>query len=337
MKKKKVTMQEIADMLGVSKVSVSKALNGKDGVGQELRQKILKAAGEYGYHLPVKTKAESSAGKKIVVICDDKFFGDADKSYFYVRIYKQITVELAKRGCIASLLTVRNEEGCDNLRAFLSSQHFDGILLLGELDESVLKMTETMTAPKLFVDSDKGIREGDSVLIENFYSTYSITKYLLDNGHREIGFVGSIGVTQSIRDRFLGYCRAMIEYRLPINQEWLLEDRTEKKERVEIIVPGHLPTAFVCNCDATAHGLVQQLKAKNIRIPEDVSIVSFDDDSFAQICIPPLTTIAVNVKNMAESAVTMILERIENPEMEKNRIRMVDGSIVYRDSVRKLE
>lgn len=336
MKKKKITMQEIADMLGISKVTVSKALNGKDGVGAELKQKILKIAEESGYQLPSKPRAGDSIGKKIVVFCDDKYFDEADKSYFYVRIYKQIAVELAKRGCIASLLTLKKEEGYESASLFLKNQELDGIILLGKLEEAFHEIVRSTAIPRIYVDSDRERRDGDEVLIENFYSTYALTRHLLENGHREIGFVGTICATQSIRDRYLGFCRAMMEYRLPIRREWVVEDRTEENEWIEMRLPEQLPTAFVCNCDSSAYYLEQQLTGMGMHIPEHISIVGFDDDSFAELCVTPLTTVAINVADMAWKTANTLLERIADPDAEQNRVLMVDTSIICRESVRKL-
>ena len=333
---KEITMQDIASMLGISKVTVSKALNNKDGVGQELRKKILDIAEKYNYHLPQKVKAEALIGKKVAVFCSDKYFDTSDSGYFYIKIYTQITEELAKKDIVASLLTVKENMDYQSLKSFLYAQEFDGIILLGNLPRRFSQFLGNIDIPLVFVDSDRGVLDGDSVIIENFYSTYNITKYLIENGHRQIGFIGTINTTQSINDRYLGFCRAMMERELPICREWIIDDRTKENTHREMDLPRTLPTAFVCNCDFSAYHFEKLLIKNGMRVPEDVSIVSFDNDSFAEISPVPLTTVSINIDDMVQKVVFLLIERIQGTTLSKNLTQMVDTDIIYRGSVRSI-
>lgn len=101
-----------------------------------------------------------------------------------------------------------------------------------------------------------------------------------------------------------------------------------------MILPSKLPEAFVCNCDETAYRLVQELHRQGVRVPEDLSIVSFDDDIFASMTKPPLTTVAVDVFDMAKKAAECMMENMKPGFQSRGKIYLVKGEIIFRDSVK---
>lgn len=338
MKKKKVTMQYIADKVGVSKVTVYKALRNKDGVSDDLRIKIEKLAKEYGYKAPTneEEKKDDLLSKNIVIFSDNKFFDETDISCFYLGIYKKISKILIKKGCTGTLFTIQKGNDYIRMENILKSGQFDGVILLGCLDIEFTKMIDSIDIPKVFVDSNSTKTNSDNIIIENFYSTYKITKHLIENGHRDIGFVGSVGVTTSITDRYLGYYKALIENNIPVNKEWIVKDRDKNNEEVELVLPKVLPTAFVCNCDDTAFKFVKLLQNNGISVPQQVSIVSYDDDIMSRVCTPKLTTVAVDKDKMAQKAVEVILYRIDNKNAINPMTELINGRILCRDSVKKI-
>ncbi len=329
---KKVTMQDIADALGVSKVTISKALNDKDGVGPELKEQILQKAEEFGYRL---SKNSKDKVKNIAIFLDHKYFGEGTKAYFYVKIYQMISKHLSEIGYIGVLTTVNPINHGKELEQIISNQNIEGIIILGNLEEEFLSKVRKIRLPKVFVDYYDELSNTDCVLSENIYSTYEITKHLLNYAHHYIGFVGSISVTQSISDRYLGYKRALMERKIPIRQEWIIDDRDAHNEAIEFQLPEEMPTAFVCNCDETAHRFIKCLKKQGYRVPEDISIVSFDNDIYADICEPKLTTVAVDIEGIAKTTVKLIKRKVERSPYYTKGVSMVNGKIIYRDSVAK--
>lgn len=126
----------------------------------------------------------------------------------------------------------------------------------------------------------------------------------------------------------------MLEENRVVNDDWVISDRDENDEEVEFVLPKVMPTAFICNCDDTAYKFVNHLKEKGYRVPEDISVVGFDNDIHAELCRPKLTTVAVDIDTMAEKATATIIDRIENKLPTKQRKIFVTGDIVYRDSVK---
>jgi LacI family transcriptional regulator len=196
-------------------------------------------------------------------------------------------------------------------------------------------MIDSTGIPYIFLDFVDDTFNVDTIISDNVYGAYEITKYLITQGHSKIGFIGNQLATTSITDRYIGYYKAMLEQKLVIYEEWVINDRDEEGNFIDLKLPGDLPTAFVCNCDKIAYELILLLKKNNIRVPDDVSVVGYDNYIFATLSDPQITTVEVNVEVMSEMAVASIIRRFSNPSIESSR-KIISGRIVIRDSVSNL-
>lgn len=330
--KNKVSMQNLADELGISKVTVSKALNGKDGVSEELKKKIFEIAEQRGYVLPDYGNRKT---RKIGIIMSQRF-NSGDEGKFYMDMFECIVAGLRKHLYSTAMLTPDRKTLMGDLKMMSQQGTFDGLIFLGILDSEVKKQFDALPLPKVYVDIYDETHKSDSVVTENIYSTYEITNYLIEKGHRDIGFVGTVGSTTSITDRYLGYVRRLLEQGISPKENWIIPDRDENGMEIPLQLPKKLPTAFVCNCDKTAFDLVKVLKMKGIRVPEDISIVGFDNSIYARLCEPALTTIAVNINKIGKTAVKCVRKYMEQPDREGGEVFRVPGEIVCRDSVKEL-
>ena len=212
----------------------------------------------------------------------------------------------------------------------------DGLIVLGQLSEDYIDRLMQHNLPTVFLDFYGSRDDVDSVLSDSFYGAYMLTSHLIENGHRRIGFLGSISSTSSIQDRYLGYYKALLENRIPLRQDWVIADRSNESDIFpEFTLPNDMPTAFVCNCDETAYKLVNQLKAAGYSIPDDISVVGYDNHIYSTICNPRLTTIDVNSRVMSTEAVDIILHKIRDGNYRRGRT-LVTGKLVRRGSVKNL-
>ena len=335
-KKKNVTMQDIADYLSISKVTVSKALNGKDGVSRELKEKIAEVSRELNYKLPENGKAVPRKSGSIAIFMKEKFAqGEAG---FYLKFYQRISIGLSRNGYFAHLFSVGPKDSREGrIASLLEGYDVTGIMLLGDMGKEFIHGAKDTGLPCILVDSYDNELKLDCVVTESVYCMYEMTSYLMKCGHKNIGFVGTISATNSIMDRFLGYCRAHLEAGIPIRQEWIIGDRNPDSEEVEFTLPELMPTAFVCNCDDTAYQFVRMLGERGYSVPDDISIVSFDNDIYAELCVPRLTTAEVNINQMAGKAVELICSKIEGGSDASAGVTFVNATIIYRDSVKIIE
>ena len=180
----------------------------------------------------------------------------------------------------------------------------------------------------------------DTVIANSFYGSYMLTNYLYDMGHRDIAYVGTIGSTNSITDRYLGYIKSLLEHNIPFREDWIIPDRDVKTGQFDeencFKLPEDMPTAFVCNCDLAAATLIKILNAAGYRVPEDVSVVGFDNYMYPGTCDIGVTTYEINMQEMAERTLHKIIKKISN-EKYTDGIFVVDGRIVIKDSVARIE
>ena len=334
--KKTVTMSDIAKAMNVSTVTVSKALGDRDGVSESLRERIKQKATEMGYRIHTGGRTLKDGLTYNIGIVVAKHF-ISEPSAFYWIMYKYL-VELLQRQNYYGMLEVV-EDGTDGSCEIPNSVHdkkVDGLILLGQFSDEYITRLMAHELPTVFLDFYGSREDAETVLSDSFYGAYILTSYLIDCGHRNIGFLGSISSTSSIQDRYLGYYKALLEHGLPLSREWVIGDRSPEGEIHKTFrLPQNLPTAFVCNCDEAAFKLVNQLQSMGYKVPGDISIVGYDNHIYSTMCQPHLTTMGVNSQAMATEAVDIILHKIRDINYKRGRT-LVAGKLIRRDSVRNL-
>ena len=335
MKRKKVTMKDIADRLSISNVTVSKALNDKEGVGDELREQIKEIANEIGYKYSNKSSQQLiDKSCKIGVIVADRFVNKTKA--FYLEMYHNLTEVLSEYDYFSMLEIIKKDDELDCITpSIIQNNNFDGIIILGQMKEKYVNYIIGLGLPIVCLDFYVKNSKVPCVISDNFYGSYMLTNHLFENGHREIGFVGSINSTNSIQDRYLGYYKCLLENGLSLNSDYIIPDRNADGDKIEFILPEKLPTAFVCNCDQTAYNFIEHLNSLGINVPNDISIVGFDNYIYATLCKPQLTTVVVNMKKMVTASVFALINIINNKNNPSNRI-LISDKLLIRDSVKKI-
>lgn len=329
---KKVRMADIAKHLGVSTVTVSKALAGKDGVSESVRLKIKQTASEMGYQ-GKQAAHEVSVGETVGVLIHERFLSK-DQS-FYLSLYERVVASLAKYDMFGLLESVlwEDEENLVQPR-LVQSGRVKSLIVVGSMSTDYLDFIRRMGLPAVELDAYDAHSDLDTVISDGYYGMYRMTNYLIQRGHRNIAYLGSVGATSSITDRYFGYCRALQESGIQLRTDWVLPDRDDRGN-FQMDLPAELPTAFVCNCDAAAYHLLRLLNTKGLRVPADVSVVSFDDFVFSDLSDPKITTYAVDMDGMARASVEQLRARIVDSERDIE-FRVVTGFLREKESVKPL-
>ena len=333
---KSVKMSDIAAKLKVSTVTVSKALADQKGVSDEMRDKIKKLAMEMGYQKPVAKQEERNRSFNIGVIVPEGYMEKYET--FYWEMYQAINLTAVHNNSFVMLevLTGADEKAAVPPK-LLKESKIDGLIVLGGIQSSYLKMIrEHYSTPTVYMDFyDPGLQE-DSVVSNSFYGAYILTNYLFEMGHKNIGFVGTVLATKSITDRYLGYMKSLLEHGKKVREDWVLDDRDWERNNFETFqLPEEMPTAFVCNCDTMAGWFIRTLNEVGYRVPEDVSVVGFDDFIYPGLCHVPLTTYGVNMDEMAKAGVSLLLKKMTGEETSKG-MHLIEGRFIERKSVRKI-
>lgn len=331
----RVRLADIAEQVGVSTVTVHNALSGNKGVSDELRHRILKVAEELGYQMPADKKKEGKAEEShtIGVIVAENYL--AQYETFYWKMYQELAVIATEKRCFTAVEVLKKADEMENLKlpACVEEKKIDGLIVLGEISkEYIVKLKEKVKIPIVFMDFyDKDIAK-DAVVTDNFYGMFLMTEFLFEQGIDELGFIGSIFATSSIMDRYCGFMKSMILHGKNLHQEWLIEDR-DKLGQMGFELPKRLPKGFVCNCDLAAVMLIDKLKERGLRVPEDISVVGFDNYLYPGLADMQITTYEVNTKAMTKVGLEKILKQIRNPK-RGHGMDVVSGHMVIKKSVK---
>lgn len=334
---KKVRLSDIAEKMGVSTVTVSKAIADKEGVSDELREKIKQMAAEMGYRQKNTRysglKSENSTGN-IGIVIPSRFFERSTS--FYWNLYNALSRELLSSGYYAIMEQLDAKDEFDLvLPHIVQDKKVDGVILLGQISNDYAHFFSKNYSNFIFLDFYIGDENTDSVTTDNFYSEYIMTDYLISMGHKDIRYVGNFNSTTSITDRFMGFMKAMLENGLHVSYDEIINDRDKNGSNIPIQLPQNMPTAFVCNCDDTAAKLISILDKAGYKVPEDVSVVGFDNYVSTGSVTPALTTVAVDPQATARATVDMILKKVTDQPYTHGHT-VIGGQLILRDSVKKL-
>lgn len=324
---KKVSMQDIATELGISKMTVSKCFKNSEDISDDTKQLILKKAQEMGYEYKRRIKY------RIAVLFSEVFFEPNEK--FYNGLYKRLQEQEWNNSMKFSLFYVSREDEKGNVLP-AGVQENDAIMLLGQFSRKYVLYMQSHGLPVICLDFHYRGIEADSVVSDSFQASYNLTSYMIEMGHRRIAFVGNLNYTNSVNDRYLGYYKALLEEGIEMRPDYRIDDRDGHGILEEFLLPEDMPTAFVCNNDHAAYLLIRQLKRAGFHVPEEVSVAGFDDVLYSEISEPPITSVHVQRRFMAEQAVLLIRRRLLQPDARPRAIT-IDCSIRYRESVARVK
>lgn len=334
---KTVKLADIAEKVGVSTVTVSKALSGQKGVSEEMREKIKQLADELGYRSPSENKRQTTEKQyNIGVIIQEVYLDKYDS--FYLTMYQKLNKRAVARGCFTLLESMSRESVLSNVMPLLvQEKKVDGLIVVGDMTQTYMEHLEAEAGiPVVCMDFYNDTINLDTVISNSFYGTYALTNYLFQMGHKKIAYVGTVGTTNSITDRYLGYAKSLLEHHIEVRKDYVIDDRDTKTGRMDLEkyyqLPEDMPSAFVCNCDLAASYLIRKLRANGYRVPEDISVVGFDNYLFPGLCDIGITTYEVNIGEMARRVVHKIVRKIANENYTAG-VFIVDGHMVIKDSV----
>ncbi|MBR1739158.1 MAG: substrate-binding domain-containing protein [Ruminococcus sp.] len=326
--KKSVTLMDIARECNTSNVTVSKALADKSGVSEELRIKIKQTAEEMGY-MPAKSSAVRRRNS-VGILVPERY--SSVSGSFYWTLYNYLSQKLKREGmyCVMETVGEREEQSLIMPDIVVDGKVKD-VISMGQISYRYAHRLADSVSSLVLMDYYVPGLKVDSVVSNGYNGSYKITNYLFSMGHSRIAFVGTKTATTSIFDRFMGYLKALIEHDVPMREDWIIPDRDEKGS-IPITLPKEMPTAFVCNCDETAFAVIKALRAGGYKVPQDVSVVGYDDYLISEMSDPAITTVSVDEEYMAELTVQTLMQRLRDPSVPC-RMRSIEGELVIKDSV----
>ena len=340
----KVTMTEIAEKSGVSLATVSLVLREKSGVGTETRERVVQVAKDLGYFpKPLNgTAAVSITNVGLILKEEPHLIPQANRFYSHVVAGIEVACRRQHINLFYATMTVdANSYPLELPRILLEENTTEGFLLLGAfLSESLRQVVARHSVPMILVDA-YAVDDGyDAVVSDNVKGACQAVTHLIQKGHRHIAFVGSHLESSypSIRERKVGYEKALAAARIAesycadchiVNAEEIIEATTTLLEANPQV------TAIFAANDETALTVMDTLRSLGRQVPDDISVVGYDDIDLASRVSPSLTTMQVDKVGMGRMAVQLLINRVQYPESGLVRVVM-QPRLLQRDSVRAI-
>jgi len=341
----KVTMTEIAARSGVSLATVSLVLRDRSGVGAETRERVMQIAKDLGYFPRNTNGLPAIPITNLGLILKEEPHRIPQANLFYSHVIAGIEVACRRQNInlfYATMTVDANSYPLELPRILLEENTTEGFLLLGAfLSESLRQVVARHSVPMVLVDAYAVDDVYDAVVSDNLKGAYQAVTYLIQQGHRHIAFVGSHPDSSypSIRERQSGYRQALTDAQIAesycanchiIDTEEIVQATTNLIE-----ANPHITAIFAAN-DETAITMMETLRALGRQIPDDISIVGYDDIDLASRVSPPLTTMQVDKAEMGRMAVQVLINRVQYPESGLVRVVM-SSRLLERDSVRTFQ
>lgn len=319
-RKKEVKLEDIAQELGVSIVSVSNAIKGRKGVREELRREILQKAQEMGYEAPRPNVGKGKSSRIGVVMTEHNM-----KEYpsFYMDVYQQTVQEAIRQNYLTVLEIV--DPGKENLEMgfdLFKDLDIEGIFVIGEISRAFVRLIkEASKVPVVCIGTYCLEADMDYIVTDDFHGGQHITQRLIDAGHKDIMFVGTSAASTVISDRYMGYCKALMANGLEELRGIFAENGSTGLE-----IPVVLPDAFVCGSGESAYVLLDKLAERDVKIPEDVSVAGCDCACLKVTRRLLLENFEGDKNALAKIGVNTLKERISGVGKPEG-IRVVSGNI----------
>lgn len=333
-----VSIKEVARLAGVSIATVSRAINNPEKVASKTRITVEKAILQTGYS-PNRLAQSFRRGRTNLVMVVLPTVGDP----FFTDVMRGIRAAAKAEGySVVIEETQLNTMTADEIGAMLVSNQTDGIILLASMSPFGTEVLSAKSQRRLPIvigceTVSPELEDLPSVHIDNVAAASDATKYLISKRHERIGMISGQVSSLLTKDREIGYRSAMEESQLPVEDGWIVAGQLTivgaRQATRQLLDHSRRPTAIFCANDEMAIGCLHEIKAAGLTVPDDISIVGFDDTRYAAVTDPPLTTIRQPAKEIGERVMYRLCRRIETDSGETGSAEIVPHQLVLRRSV----
>lgn len=336
--KKDLTIADIAKMANVSKATVSFVLNNKLGVSEQTRQKVLSIIEETNYSPTLNSRRLYYHKSFTIAVVYDKSVPVFDNLFSY-----SIMKALMKRCMHYDYALVYSEYSMDGdipiLPQSIVNRDVDGLVFLRDIPLTLISKLHELDIPFVVADDHSEHSSLYTVKADYALAAYTAVKYLLESGHKKVGFFGNMNLPAFYIQVFSGYQKALKEFGTSMKLDWLFNE-VHNPDDVEacvcrMIAADDFPTAIFCMEDMLAITLIRCLQKHGLRVPEDVSVVAIDDIVLSSQIYPSLTTVSLDKNALGNCAVDLLIDLINGNDPQS--ITISSNNLIVRESVRVLD
>lgn len=341
--KKKTTIKDVAMHSGVSTATVSNVLNNiNNRVSEETKKKVLDSVKELNYKMDFNARSLAGRNSNIIgvmlPITEDQDMSSTllTNNPFYSEFINGIEFVARQNGYDILITGVSKEYSC---REWVIKRNLDGLIFLGMYPEKLYNEIVDLDIPVVLTDTyEDYTTRFHSIGIDDKQGAYLATKYLLELGHRKIAFVtGDIFSSGVNLKRFNGYEKALKEYNIPLDHKNIVQTTVGFDGGVEaaqkIIKQSLDVTAVFAVADIMAFGVIKHFNQNSIKVPDEISVIGFDDLKMCEYMFPALTTVKQDIFRKGSTAVKVLIDDIECINKEKQNI-ILPVKLIERESTK---
>lgn len=328
-------MKDIAVEAGVSKVTVSNVINGNySKVSAEKIEEIKKLIQKYNYVPNSSARALTSKASRIIaIITYGHDNANALENPYVAQILGEITQAVQLQGYYVMLHLISD---CRDITKRLRSWNTEGAIFLGMFDDNIQQIHEDNDIPLIFIDSYSSVRQISNVGLDDYKGGALAARYLMECGHKNIAFIGpSLQASKVVQQRMQGFFQTLKKNGIHPNPANIIPEGSEIQMAESVCSLKEPVTAIFTTADLTAVNLINGLRRKKFRVPEDFSVIGFDNLPISRYMTPRLTTISQNIYQKAKIAVEVLFSHIKDPKRPTENI-ILDVELIERESVRRL-
>jgi len=329
MMKRKVTMKEIAKKLNISISAVSLALNNKPGINEELRKEIISLCEKLGYDLrKIQSKAQDGGYIGFLSISEFLMSGEI----FYTKMLHEVQEEAEKKNYHIIINSQSKEEINNYAMPHFFQKQIKGIIIAGYMNSDYIRKLLKKNIPTVLLGYDIVEPPVNCVEADNLFGAFIAVNYLIQKGHKKIGLIGGIPHHQSPLVRMQGYKMALSQANIPLDPNLIIDNLPMSGNKfgydaaMEILkrCKGNVD-AFFCVTDHYATGCIKAIQDFGSNVPEDISVMGFDNMDWVEHLTPPLTTMNIPTLDMGRAGIKRLLELIEAREknIEEKPIKII--------------
>lgn len=330
-----VKLEDIASRLGVSKVTVSKALRNHPDISVETRRKVKELADELGYIPNFLAKNLSSRRSNIIGLVVPKI-----AHFFFGSIIESIYNEAFKKN-YEILLTVSREMAAQERKHILSllSMKVDGLIVSvtqETQDVEIFELVKKLNVPLVFIDRVPKPDCAPSVTVDDYGGAYTATEYFIKKGYTKIAHIGGFGHVNIGKNRMNGFLSAMNDYKVPLNPKWIVEGGFSEEDGYEgfkkIHTKGQYPQAIIAVTYPVALGIYQAAQELGVTIPGDIQVTCFGNIEYKNKVPSVFNFVHQPAKELGEEAVRLMLNLIENRDHKVNSVELKTELVITNDN-----
>ncbi|BAC14523.1 transcriptional regulator involved in carbon catabolite control [Oceanobacillus iheyensis HTE831] len=335
-----VTIKDVAKEANVSPSTVSRVLSDSDKISEKTKRKVRKVMNELGYHINYNARVLVQKSTKTIGIVMKHSATHSWHNPFFPEVLRGISTYCHKLDYSISLTTGESEESIyKEVVKMVHGKRIDGIIVLySKKDDKVVPFLIEQQVP--FVVIGKPMEHTNEIMYvdnDNVQAGKEAAEFLIDLGHEEIGFIGDNPDFQVIQDRMNGFKEALLSNDLFYRDEYIkyVDDNNNRKIVTELFNQEITPTALVISSDIQAIGILKLLHEIGYRVPDDISIVTFNKTFITELSIPSLTTVNTQTYQLGYESSRCLIELINEPEMFKRSV-IIPTVIEVNDSHQKV-